>query len=601
MIEHGHAILTGDTLHFNLSQILPVHPGAYTIELRSSLQSLFPEPLNFAVVPNLRADIQAIAQLYTPAHPFQVVLYGLTEDDIVRRADIAISRMSDGGLQVTWADMRTEPRLLLRFGKIEIPLKWSIPHFMAWLEPAPPGPFLTLDELRGATLHTVGRQLHIEEFSISTSITGLSSRTYTLKRGRATVAIGQDQLYDMVRLAKNPHVSIYVQVAGERWELCEVRQRPDLPKAKVLYDQHAAVIRFDTGLQEEWRGHCRFLAESLSNPFAHLVELGSSDRLAGQHVVPCSLADGHYRLRVELDGVLLPLDKQATLFVVGSQTDDLVEIGTLIQEIRSGQLISSSLAQDFVLWWAEIAEKHETELTPSTLYQLATIPAYALENFEPRHLQRLWPVLAALRDVQGQDRWIETHGLFPAWILLPNPLIFRTLHHGFEWPVYPILAARGGLEGRGYGLWPISGSKAQVYVQWQPVSADYVHVEAGLPDETPIDWIDVDLLDTYGLYYCAHCGQLVGEKGQTTLPERFVQAHRHGNEAADLREINVDEAYGGYRLVVECLDGRRGKSLLDILNEYEVRCPSAHVYLPEPPCPVKPLHSLRPCSNNSPD
>src|SRR5690606_571648 len=133
--------------------------------------------------------------------------------------------------------------------------------------------------------------------------------------------------------------------------------------------------------------------------------------------------------------------------------------------------------------------------------------------------------------------------------------------------VYPLRAAHGGRTGRGYGIWPLSGLNAQVCVQWHAMSATQTHVEAGIPDELPDNWEDIDLLDTYGLYYCVHCERVVGEKGRLTLSEETIEYHRHGQAETGLKEINVDEAHGGYQLVVECREGRRGRSLLDIYDE----------------------------------
>lgn len=579
LIEDGQAMLDGDTLTVHLGRVLPRQAGAYTLDVRASLQSLLPMPLSFAVVPELHVELPAPQPLYSPAHPFEVILRGLIESDIVPRLDVKVTTQKDGSLRVLWSDLRNDPRLLLRFSKTEIPLGWSPPRAMAWLEPVPRGRFLTLDELRDTTLHVVTKGISERECALSLSEGG--TRRYALHHGCATVAVAQDQLHAMVRMARQPHLSINVHIGSATWTLCDIR--PTLSQVRVVYDEISARIQLDTDLRQEWPGDFCFLAESRSNPFAPLVELGRRDHLSAQHTLSSSLSPGNYRLVIQLDGAALELNEQATRFDVGGQVETQARSDALIGEIRSGQLISGELAEDFVLSWAELAEKGETHLTPSTLYQLAAMPARALENFQPNHLESLWPVLAAVRNVQDEDAWLHAHGLLPAWILLPNPLVFCTLQHRFEWPVYPLVAARRGLAGKGYGIWSISGSSVQVYVEWRSVSATHVHVEAGIPGEPPLRWEEMELVDTSSLYYCAHCGRLVGQKGVPYPSDETRQMHRHGHAEDNLRDINVAEEHGGHRLIVGCFDGRGGRSLLRIYDEYEVCYPTAESYLPEPP------------------
>jgi hypothetical protein len=166
---------------------------------------------------------------------------------------------------------------------------------------------------------------------------------------------------------------------------------------------------------------------------------------------------------------------------------------------------------------------------------------------------------------------------------LPNPLVFIT-PRGFEWPIYPIQVSDGGLAGKGYGILSTSGIKSQIYVQWQRISATEVCLEAGIPDDPSVAWAGVDLEDTYGLAYCQQCGQLVGAKGEfnPTKSVEFTEAHRHGRTTLELQEINIPPEQGGYRLIGKMSQVRRGKLLLDILEEFNVIYSSADDHLPKP-------------------
>ncbi len=582
----GHVSLTDDRLHINLSQFLPLRPNVYAIQLRISLYPVFAVPLQFAVVPGLIIEPPSSDHLYTPANPPQLLLHGADESVVVDTEGVNVDMMPDGSQQITWTDLRHEPRLLLRFEKVDIPLAWTVPRFMVWLEPKPAKPFLTLDDLRQTTLHAVGTRVDVDTFTLSVS--DQQGRPFVLRRGRYSTRIGESQLYDMVNLAQSQHTQINALVGSDSWPLFEVHRRPELPLARVDYDSQEQIVVFSTGLKDEWAGNGRFVVESLTNPFASIVELARVTRLQNIHLLPASLSEGVYLFRLELDGGWVPLDEDAVCFRVGKHFDDLVQAQQLINEIRNNQLISPHLAEDFVLLWAEKAELGEAALTPATLYQLATIPAATLEDFLPNHLERLWPPLAALKAVHKQSSWIEEYGLLPAWILLPTSIIFRTIDRGFPLSVYPLQAMQGGLRGKGYGRWSLSiddnAPKEMVYVEWQPVSDARVHIEAGLPESAPRDWTAIDLLDTYGLYHCSRCGRLTGAQ-DGKLAEDVLKIHSHGRASSDLRDITLPENFGGYKLLAEYFPDRWGSLLMDIYATYGIVYPSAVSYLPEPPPP----------------
>ena len=123
----------------------------------------------------------------------------------------------------------------------------------------------------------------------------------------------------------------------------------------------------------------------------------------------------------------------------------LVEVGDDFYQlaIRSVQSVDRDRAaptEDFVLWWAEIAEAGAADLTPATLFQLATVPADLFTNFGANHLQKLWSPLVNLQAVQNQQAWTEEHGALPAWLLFSTPVFLKLNEHGRKLPVYPLRA-----------------------------------------------------------------------------------------------------------------------------------------------------------------
>lgn len=599
LVEAGLASLNQDALSIDLAKLLPSTANLYTLELRASLQPLFATPLYFAVVPGLYISTYPSDQPFTVVNPYRVTLHGVAEEAVVLSDEMRIVSGAKGGLVVQWHNLSKDPHLLLRFGKCEIPLAWSVPRFSAWLEPKPTTPYLTLDQFRRATLHAVSKDLPSEAFTLSVS--GEGARRFRLTRGHFRQSLGDSQLYEIVRLARSTRLDVTVQFGTAEWTLCEVRQRPELSQAHVEYAPLEKLIHLKTGLHKAWDGDLRFLAQSLTNPFDPLALLDESRQLSSQHQFPIALSKGQYRLLIELDGAPLSLNEQATLFTVtdvrtaDTDTEALIkktldgfkEPEGLLEEIRSGQLISADRVEDFVLLWAEIAEIAPTQLTPVTLYQLAAVPPYALQNFQQSHLQTLWPVLAALNEVQNKAQWGKEHGLLPAWIFLPNPLAFTTVIRGYEWPVYPIQMYNGGTLGRGYGFWPIDGHKVQVYVQWRSLSATRARAEAGIVETLSTSWAKMRLSDTQDLFYCHDCGRLVATNSHLTsladsLAAEVMEAHRHGRATHQLRQLNVESAKDDPSLLVDFAPQRRGKSLVEIFDEYAVVYPSATEYLPEP-------------------
>ena len=578
----GDIEVTADGLQIDLTACLPLRPNLYSLELRESLRPIYPVPLLFAVVPGLAVEPPRNDCLYTPVNPPSVSLKGIDESCIVRDKGLVVTPMMDGGISVTWLELRHDLFLSLRFGNSAVSLGWSVPRFAAWLDPRPPQAFVTLEELQRTTLLGTSAGVQLDSFDIS--IPGQVGRRFPLQRGRYRGCLGQTQLYDMLRHERSPRIPVTITVHEQSWRLADVHTRPELPHINLQYDRSTHAIYLATKLQEEWPGDVRFLAESVVNPFASIVELGRTNALRAQHVLPVTLPNGVYQLQVELDGSVLPLAQDRLRFRIGKTGDEIEISQRLIDEVRSGRLISGDMAEDFVLKCAMIADREGTELTSVTLYQLATVPTAMLDNFTPIHLQRLWAPLASIRRVSGPD-WEAKHSLLPAWIFLTKPVILRAANNGHRWPVYPVLWGRRGRHARGYAHWylsPIQGSpKHYVYVEWEPAAQNAVLVKAALPSITPLDLSTADLLNMYDLYFCTRCGNLCGAP-EIGLPESIKNQHCHGHSTSDLKSINVPEEYEGYALKAEWNIDSRGDSLVELYLKHGVLMPSAVNYLPEP-------------------
>lgn len=603
--QQGHLTLDHYRLVIHLAPLLPAdRPNVYTIQLRQSLQPILLAPLELAIVPQLVVEQAPAADepvVYTPAYTPQVILRGVAEENIVPHPSFSLETLPDHRTKIIWSDLRHEPRLVLRFGRVEIPLGWSIQRFMVWLEPKPSQaePFLTLEEVQKSTLHALATAQVSRTFALLVS--GQPPREVQLnKSGRYKAHIAHDQLSELWRPITVPQFEIQVQLGSQSWLLAEVRQRPVLNQVSVEYDDLEKSIIFTTQLPQKWVGQLLFRAESLTNPFARPQEVALCSALESTHILPVELPPGRYQLVVWLDGRVLPLPPAETTFQVG--TDISTTEQQLTQEIRRGSRISPALMEEFILLWAELAEKKEAQLTPTTLFQLATIQTTALQNFLSNHLEPLWPPLATLQKVHHKTQWVAEHGLLPAWALLSGRLIFKT-EQGFLLKVYPLKTADKGRTGVGYARWLLSTAekspKTELFVKWEVTSHNQIQLQAGLPDEEVADgrWAEIDILDCYGLLYCVSCGRLTGAKAHQ-LPAELLAEHTHGKTPKLLNITVPAEFADGYNLLVELIYERRGEELYTALTDRGLALPTLEDYLPEPlstfqPTRPKPLQALR--------
>lgn len=211
--------------------------------------------------------------------------------------------------------------------------------------------------------------------------------------------------------------------------------------------------------------------------------------------------------------------------------------------------------------------------------------------------------MAALQAVHDIRSWRESQGLLPANILLPQPVILKTVDHEVPLKVYPIQVLDGGRIGKGYARWRIAAidaPKELVYVQWQP-SSNYpereIGIEAGIPENIPENWASIDLEDTYGLHYCPRCGYLTGVRS-FDLPSELRKAHFHGRSTDELGDIMRLEEHDEFSLLAEFFLHRRGRFLTDIYQEHGIICPSAADYFPEPPLSIENVHIQRHTDEN---
>lgn len=581
LLDNEFAYLNDDSLILNFNRIIPLVPNVYSVEIRISLKPVFLAPIQFAVVPGLEVLSFPDNNLHTLVNPPEIKLKGLSGSEVVQKPGMVVESISEDQLKIVWTDLRKNPHLLLRFGNVDVPLVWGVPRFSAWL--LPDRSFLTLNDLAETELYAFGSQSYVDEFFLSVS--DRSKICVKLIHGRYSGYLNQSQIYDVLRLSRDQHISVKLEVGSDTWTLFDVRKRPKLNISHLNYERNAGTLSFKSGLRNPWGGKVRFVVEMLSNPYKELIEVYKGNKLLPLNSLGIELQDGIYLLRIELDGEWLPINEDAMRLVVGDD-DYIAYEPQLIQDIRKKGLISVDFAEDFVLWWAEIAEAGTTELSASTLYQLASVPAVVLENFSVKHLEPLWDSLANFKEMHSIPEWIASHGLFPAWLLLRNPLLFITEDLQYRLKVVPVEVAQGGLIGRGFARWQLSsdvGAKKElVYVEWKVISNRQVQVEAGLPELAPKDWTTINLIDTYGLYYCVRCGRIAGTSSVSLSPE-IKNQHLHGHDEADLRGISFPEEAGGYKLLANCyVDNRSDYSLDDIFSKYDLTLPRISMYLSEP-------------------
>jgi hypothetical protein len=533
--------------------------GNYTVELRQNLRSILSTTLAFSYLPGVTIHPPCITDFYTPLHLPTGRIKGVQLTELANRERLTVMRLEEETFDITWRDLRQGCRLQIQSNGNLIPLVWDVSRFFVWLEPRLQKMELLLEDLLNTTLKAMTTRKDIEFFWLQIAGTNEKRFINFNKRKRFSGVLGNDSLYDALKLQEGNRLEINVHLFKESWPLFTMRRRPQLTQVEVEYDETERSIILNTHLDQVWQEPVCFRVRSLSYPLAPPQVSMPAPKLQDIHFIPADLLPDNYCLDILDDNSTRPLC-QDLVFTVGqpkvrhrynSQLLDLIAQDT-------EESVPEELGESFVMILAEEAQRRGTAkdiLTPYRLWQLFTLPVDAYDDLTDALLLALSPILPRLKAIHEVEQWEEKIGLLPAWAVTSRPM--SGYFHNFDNPprllIYPEIASCKGQKGIGHLNLQFGGEgseKQRVYVRWQPVSGDLVQLIMGIdPEATPdkrYAHLDPDQYewDMYSVYQCAGCGWFTDDIRSDIVQRR----HRHGQAKAQFIDALIPQDESEYVL-----------------------------------------------------
>jgi len=207
--------------------------GIYELQLLRNFASALPERLSFALLTNdIRITSPDRSTAYTIDNQPSVLVQGITAEQVrVLPNDGTVSQ--DGqSVRVTWHNPHAMPHMTLTVDGVDIPLRWEVRWYHAWIDPSLP--IQTLEDVADTSLHLRGGR-H-ETFTLRV---GDNPREVKLRAdGCYDARIGRDALYDMLRQSHKAQVTVSASCGTMTWNLFEFHRQdihqPYQPNSHIL-------------------------------------------------------------------------------------------------------------------------------------------------------------------------------------------------------------------------------------------------------------------------------------------------------------------------------------------------------------------------------
>lgn len=523
----------------DLSKLIPLKIGSYTIQLRQNLQPLLTTPIRFAVLPNISVQAPNSALIYTPNNLPFCIIKGVQVENIGESDRYTVARQEKNKVKITWHDLKEdECQVQLFFDLQPVTLSWSVKRLFSWLSPQPEADFLRFDELTNYTFNVVSPRKYARYFLMWLNEDEKKRQVDFNRRGHYSSLITKDTLFDMIQGHTETETTICVSVYNQAWQLFKVRRQPKIKRIGVAYKEDQQNYLSVTCLMEEdWPGEYQFILHDLDNLQNKPVAVWSRDKLQKQTSLPANLADGHYLLEILCNGLRVnPSNSRATIPVgklesLNLKTDDIFSLLDAIKS-RKVSYIDRDLAHDFIRLLKNQLSNSQTGLAESRFFQLATLPAEALEKLSSREIEFVWSTLAGLVYAYRIGRDNNTDNLLPGWAVTDKPLWIKL--EGYHEPQLLVRPERAGLKGHiGIGTTTLKLGYPQpepreTYIRWGPGEQNKLQILLGLLDpDAPRTIQDIDELDLEPVYQCTQCGRFIYYRDWEKVKGQHV--HRSGS------------------------------------------------------------------------
>ena len=467
------------TVSIPLEALLKPTAAMYSVQLHQKGRGLFPEVLEFGILPNVQVSPpDTYDKVYTTHDLPSCVVRGISAENIIPNPDrFSFEQTPNGEIRIQWHDLRDGCRLPLKVEAHHFTLAWDIQSYFAWLTPPNNKSYLTPERFNQSTLSVIAPTKrektphYIEWFHLH--VNGESRRYEMPRKGRVHIPLRNDPLRDILEQAEQPSNIITIQMREVRWPIVEVRRFPDIKQVQVDYDVMGddCNVIFSCQLDAVWEGPFEFFLQALHRPFDSPIKLLETNYLKELIIFPIRLTDGHYFLDICYDGESLPLPNQTSSIIVGDGQNKLQSPNyrKLLNYLRGKEkgMVESSYAADFVRILADHADT--IQLTPQYLYQLATLSVSSYQNLPVEKLEALWRPLAQLATLQDVKQWHNRYGMLPAWIVTNNGLYMSTIESGRRIQITPLGLLLKGKWGVGeIFLKSSDNNRKRVYARWEP-------------------------------------------------------------------------------------------------------------------------------------
>jgi len=539
--------VNGNQFKIALRDLLPVHAGAYQIQIRIGLRPLFPTSLEFGYLPEIRIEPPDHGKIFSPQLLPSCRIYGLRAHELQGRLTTKIVQKSAGVVEISWTDLRDDPIVVVQKDQERIPLMWDVARVNAWVTPQQED--YALHEFSGAKLHAESSTQDVREFQVWVKDQNHPRRICLDAKGQYNTSLRRDPIIDLVREHPSGTIDLKVQMGDAQWDLARVYKQIQIEDAEVEIEcdeSQNVLLEFRCRLQGQWSGETRFVASSLSNPDRQIT-IGRSDVLASRQDFLCSLALGYYQLQVFHHGK--PLLSPPLAFCVGLSSEkrslDLEELQPYLGASLE-RALPFELQNEYLRFSVACYAREKQCLPPECRYRLAVMPGKVFIREERSSLNKLWPVMATLQDAHRGRYSLRHDGLFPAWVVLDRPIhmkLFLPRKH-VNIQVIPEQASYQGRHGIGFTFLKVRGKGAEadgILVRWDIVpGSDQYDVFLGLPDALGSrNYADLDEDEVWPLKQCNRCGDLIITR-RTKRDEYLYEMHKHGRDKPDLIDITYD-------------------------------------------------------------
>jgi len=503
--------------------------GAYSINLFYNMRSLLDEPIQFAWLPE---DVKIIGPspdvCYSPINPPQVIITGVTEEEISTTHDYEFKIKTDGDeIKIKWDLTKNSYCQFKIFWRgFPIQFKWDIDRVSAWIEGGVDKNQVFEGCERDVILQVRGQPNEV--FSWIIGEMGERQRYSQLNaKGEFQTKLIETEVRDMLLEDKQAKSTVSIVIRGYSWRLFDFYKKPKIEGNNIRYRK--PTLSFSLTQERKLFGEYTIQIRQTIDQSKPKILCITKD-LKDNFTFQIYLNPGNYRIEILSHDTLVYL---SPIFQVVEELEQIKKIGAKFQELNDNG-------------------------SPEYLFRVltATESELLIQSYDKLPIT---PAIKQLQLIHTPDEWLTDAGwndglkrLLPTWAVLMYPIRFTTKKHRKVLYIFPEKAAYGATAGRGYIELKLEEEKKRIAASWRPgKDQGFSHLWMGVPQKQDVRFFsELDQDDLWPAYQCIDCGTIVASKDGTylKLPPSVVQMHRH-NIPRKREEQFIDTVYDKKNIV----------------------------------------------------